>query len=265
MNIGKKIWTITVIICYLILIGLSIFNPLFDSKTVKTIETVFSLTTALVIYGYNHWNWLFVDVRKVWVYFRGDTVSWQGEYRCFINDTQQWRTLVKKFMQEIEKDSDVIHSSPIQEGYTDISLTHNGVNCTVKLSMDEGPGYKAVLIAYSASTAYRDSKEQVVFFRKLINILNRSSESEANLANVDMAESLHNSLSVNIALKRYNPFYRILLHHFDRIDKSEKWQLSVTNKNVKVNMKPHNLKVQGRDVDAVFTVLKEYIAVSTIG
>jgi len=265
---GKALWTVFILICFGILILLTIFDKLPKNLNAKKIITIFSLSTTLVIYGYNHWKFLFVFWRKVCANFWGDTVSWTGKYILYFKPNQDFTKIMKTFKSGIVEESsfECLPHSEIQDDSAVFKLKKGGLKSSVNIYRNTANDYDKVLLEYTSSTSYRDSKKQVEAFRQLIKKLSDVTPQQANLSVFPDLRGLKSLLSVEISMAKYNPFYRLTLRHFDDEEESIKWNMVLKQKNgLKVEVKEHVLKVTSPNVEDVLVVLKNYIALSTVG
>ncbi|KRK54242.1 hypothetical protein FD42_GL001151 [Lentilactobacillus hilgardii DSM 20176 = ATCC 8290] len=265
-KIGKAIWTVVILACFSLLIYLTIFDRLPKGLDSKKIVTVFSLTTTLVIYGYNHWKFLFVYWRKFCACLWGDTVSWTGKYVFYLDAEQDFVQLAKEFRKKVLNQTDVTcEDGKIQKDSANFTFNFKGLQNKIKIERSSANDYDEIVLKYSSSTSYRDSKKQVENFQKIIKKLSAASPQQIDLSKFRDSQGLKERLSVTISMRKYNPFYRLTLRHFDGDEGILKWNMVLTEDDLKVEIKKHMLRATSSNEEKIIDVLKNYIALSTVG
>ncbi|KRK87488.1 hypothetical protein [Lentilactobacillus sunkii] len=265
MKIKKIILNLLILASYLFLIVLAAMG---DAKINENkIITVFSLSAALIIYEYNHWNWLFVVWHKICAEIFGDTVSWKGSHEFFLKDNSDFKKIALDFkMKLIENEGFSFDVSRIQENSADFEVNIKGLYSKIRLQMEPANGYDTFHLSFSSNTSYRDSKNQINLFDGILSYLQKVVTNQIIPASEnDMASGLKEALKVKIIMAKYNPFYKICLHHFDK-DNELNWYLTIKEeKNLKVEITKHQLIVTSDNQSKIIKVLKNYVAISTVG
>lgn len=263
----KMIWGAIVLLCYAVLIILTIFDKLPKKIGAQKIATIFSLSTALIMYGYNHWQRFFISWRKLMAFIWEKTVTWEAKYVFYVEADQNFTEIAKKFKTYlVNEEKFKVQKSKIQNERAEFSIMTKAVITTVILTVNPINGADEFRLAFTSSAAYKESKLQIKNFEVVLNDLMKVMPPLIDVSELEMADSLKAKYSVKIQLGLYNPFYRLTLNHVDSLANQPNWNLKlVEDKSLTVRIQEHTMSATSTDKDKILNVLKEYVAVATVG
>lgn len=262
-NISRTIWTIIVIISYIVLIWLSIFNPKVDNKFIEKVTYIFPLTCTFIIYAYNNWNWVFVHVQRTWASLSGETVSWSVSYRKYFDINFSFSEFCSDFYDSL-KDKLDLTSFNEKDDELIISYEKNGLPITVKISCVSQEDSYLFQVRFDSSTSYKESKKARKYFFDFIELVDVNSPKLFDKAKNENINLTNSFFSATIRLVKYNPFYKYILKHI-QTDSQEMFSINLKENNMKIKISPHKLVVQNASKDELEGVLSNYVPISRIG
>ncbi len=251
------------IICYAVLILLSIFDPKVNNKFIEKATYVFPLTCTFIIYAYNNWNWVFIYVQRIWASLSGETVSWSVSYRKYFDINFNFSEFCNDFYNSLN-DKLVLTSFNKEDEELIISYEKNGLPIKVEICCVLQEDSYLFQVRFDSSTSYKDSKKVRKYFFDFIELVDVNSPKLFDKAKNENIKLNNSFYSANIRLVKYNPFYKYILKHI-QTDSKEKFSINLKENNMRIKISPHKLIVQNATKDELEEVLSDYVPISRIG
>lgn len=234
----------------------------FTTEFANNLETSFTLTFTLLLYGYNNWNWLFILFRKGWMNAFPDTVAWTGTYKFFL-ESEEFSKTNKEFYIKL-KDSEGLEEFKEKKDRLDIKIDGDGGEKNIQIIATEFPEYQQISFKYKVSKGYRDSKKEISYFKNYLETYIKCASRGKTVGDVQGSEGKKAIYSVNVKMQKSNPFYGPMVK---RLDGQEQKTFKLTfsnNEGLSAEVRPKLIILKSEKLEVIESALSEYIALGSI-
>lgn len=267
---NKKImWTIFIIVLYIIVIIVNFISNKISNETIKRICYIVPLTWTLVVYVYNHWNILFKPVNKIRAIITGTTSSFQLSYRFSLND-EDFRKDYIKIYDDLSRRYKIDHKEE-SDNYKLVKFEYMGLGLELNFRINPANqvNYNNVIdqivVILNASLSYRDSQKIIDNFFSIIDIIDKRTGEIVDEAHLDNVVGNEFNYQCVIRLSKYNPFYCYQVRHISTKEFPKFKQMELQDSETKILITTDKMVINTPNKDYLKEIVKEYIPISNIG
>lgn len=251
-KIKKYTPLVLVIIAWIAFAVLSInyINSFKESSNTSRVTSFIELIGYFIFicsYSYSHVNWIFTNWRKLIVYIANPSVSWKITTVYSVNQINE--NLTEDIFKDLSsKYSDFKFPNSYNKNLTKYEISVNQNQYVLSI---ENPDEYEVRISSKYRTSYRNS---------LSDLYTTYSEVEGIIRS-NFIHPTDVSYLLSIELDDFNPFYKVYLNNFEKIDKlnfNMKYELDEGT----VFIKNNNISIHSTSLAQIKSISKEYIAIS---
>lgn len=263
----KKIMIILSTVYVIAAVVISFINPEKASYWINVGNTVVAVLIAYFQILYSNSKVVFIWSNKVIAWFKHETVVWIGSYKFSFRVRQDYSfdEDVKGFIRRIGilYPEAKIESLKINSQSATFRFIHAGYPRNISLYLDyhDDENYQ-IRIKYESSLSYCDSKKEIKRFDDFLNEVSKGHEIIGSDTAKDKA--LLELYSVKISFSKFNPFYRLTVKNISKV-KNISFNLSFKDGGAFIETTKNTLKASSKDKNELLSVLKDYVALSSIG
>lgn len=250
-----KIWGLTI---FLIVSWIFLFYLLFmffynfkSNSLFANLTSFFELSGAFFLilnFTYGNVNKIFMIWKRVAVFCANPSVNWK--MATIYNVTELRSDTYERIFNNLNSMFDDFsfpnyYNSNLSN--YEMKINQNKYLITID-SMDE---CFEIRVSVNFRTSYRDSlKDLYSDYEQIEQVIRSSFDRPSNL-----------SYLLVIELEKFNPFYKIYLKHYDKIEKF-KFKMSYTNNNANVIISNNKISIEAKKLFDIKNISKNYIAIS---
>lgn len=257
-------WTVFIIILYIILIILNLVSDKFNKGVISHICYIVPLIWTLIMYIYNHWNWLFRPVNECLAIINGVTSSFCLSYR-FLLDDGDFEGAFSDIYQDISEQCKITHKEN-RPDYKKIVFKNEGLTLNLDFKIDlYSNSMEQIVVEIDTSVSYRDSLKVIQCFFSILSIVDRETSKIIDPSQVDNISENKINYGCTIELSKWNPFYRYQVKHISTERLPEFNKMELKDSNTKVIISRNKMRINTSDKEQLKEIVKEYIPISNIG
>lgn len=270
----KKYKGFFVFILPTIVLAVALYTSIAGSEDIpnwlSNLSSILSAVIAYFLFLKDHSIKVFLYWNRIKGYFKKDTVAWIGTYKfSFYDEEYNFRedvySLIERIKITFDGDVSVKSIDNDNENYATFTMMLNGYNRIIRVhhnqSLDEN--IHKLTISYEVSISYSDSRTEIYRYSTFLDLLNKNHKVIGREAITDNSEK--EIYAVNLSFSKNNPFYGLTIKHIDEKAKSVKFNLKFEVENIKITTTKNTLKAVSTNKEQLVNVLKDYVAISTIG
>ncbi|HFD1744218.1 TPA: hypothetical protein QFP15_000806 [Enterococcus faecium] len=234
---------------------------------IESINTILAAVLAYFQFIYSNSKDVFIFVNRLLARVKQETVVWKASYKFSfkLNSEYSFSEDIRGFIKRINKQfpDGKIERLKINDQSATFKFMYEGYPRELSVYADSSESDLVRLtLNYECSLSYKDSKKEIDRFSWFLSEVSKGHE----IIGTDTAE--HNSqleiYSVKISFSKFNPFYRLTVKNVSDV-KDIKFCLSFTEGKTTIKTNRNTLKVSSKDKDELLSVLKNYVALASIG
>ena len=270
----EKIKGISVFVLPTIILFVALYTGIAGSSSVpdwiSNLASILSAITAYFLFLKENSIKVFLYWNKMKGYFKKDTVAWVGTYKfSFYDEEYNFKDdvyfLIERIKITFDENVSVKFIDNDNENYATFTLMLNGYNRIIRVyynqSLDEN--VHKMTISYEVSISYSDSRTEINRYNTFLDLLNKNHKVIGIEAVTENSEK--EIYAVKLSFYKYNPFYGLTIKHIDERAKSVKFNLKFEMENMNITTTKNTLKAVSTNKEQLINVLRDYVAISTIG